>query len=138
MNQVRIFLLVEGLSFATASAIHAGKLVQGYQHPKARVAEAVIAGVLFVGWFLTWVRPSWLRAAGLYAQGFALAGTLVGLFTIAVGVGPRTLPDIVYHIGIVIVLLWGLRVAAASSTAARAAPQDSSGRRPHQPRRADR
>ena len=37
-------------------------------------------------------------------------GTLVGVFTIIVGVGPQTTPDVVYHIGIVAVLLWGLRV----------------------------
>jgi hypothetical protein len=138
MNKIRVFLLVEGLSFAVASSIHAGMLVQGYEHPRARIAEGVIATVLFVSLVLTWVRPSFLRAAGLYAQGFALLGTLVGLFTIAVGVGPRTAPDIAYHIAIVIVLLWGLRVAAASSTAAPAAPPGSSGRRPHQPRSAGR
>lgn len=111
MNKIRLFLLVEALGFATASMIHAGKLVQGYEHPKARIAEGVIATVLFVALVFTWARPSSLRTAGLYAQGFALLGTLVGLFTIAVGVGPRTVPDIVYHIAIVIVLLWGLSTA---------------------------
>ena len=49
---------------------------------------------------------------GLAAQGFALFGTLVGIFTIAIGVGPRTGPDIVYHIIIVIVLVSGLIVTA--------------------------
>jgi hypothetical protein len=134
MNKIRVFLLVEALSFATASMIHAGKLVQGYEHPRARIAEAVIATVLFVALVFTWIRPSSVRTAGLYAQGFALLGTLVGLFTIAVGVGPRTVPDIVYHVAIVIVLLWGLRVAAANSTAVPAAPPGSSRRRLHQPR----
>jgi hypothetical protein len=38
--------------------------------------------------------------------------TLVGLFTIAIGVGPRTIPDVAYHVGIVVVLIWGLSVAA--------------------------
>jgi hypothetical protein len=112
MNKIRLFLLVEAVSFATASIIHAGKLVHGYEHPRARIAEAVIALVLLGGWALTWIRPERLRAVGLAVQGFALLGTLVGVFTIAVGVGPRTLPDIVYHMGIVIVLVWGLRVAA--------------------------
>jgi hypothetical protein len=56
----------------------------------------------FVGAALTWVRPAWVRRVGLAAQGFALLGTLVGVFTIAIGVGPRTLPDVVYHIGIVV------------------------------------
>ncbi|MFN2556638.1 MAG: hypothetical protein ABR592_07155 [Nitriliruptorales bacterium] len=41
------------------------------------------------------------------AQGFALLGTLVGVFTIVVGVGPRTAPDIVYHFVILAVLMWG-------------------------------
>jgi hypothetical protein len=47
----------------------------------------------------------------LAAQGFALFWTLVGIVTIAVGIGPRTAPDIVYHIGIVGVLVWGLVAA---------------------------
>jgi hypothetical protein len=37
---------------------------------------------------------------------------LVGIFTIVIGVGPRTIPDIGYHIGIVLVLIWGLWAAA--------------------------
>jgi uncharacterized membrane protein YjjP (DUF1212 family) len=46
----------------------------------------------------------------LAAQGFAILGTLVGLFTIAIGIGPRTVPDLVFHAGIVVVLVWGLIV----------------------------
>ena len=71
----------------------------------------MIALVLVVGLASTWVRPGSTRGAGLAAQAFALLGTLVGLFTIAIGVGPRTAPDIVYHIGIVVVLAAGLVVA---------------------------
>ena len=42
----------------------------------------------------------------------ALAGTLVGAFTIAIGVGPRTIPDVIYHAFILIVLAAGLVVMA--------------------------
>ncbi|HEV7366172.1 MAG TPA: hypothetical protein VGN76_10040, partial [Gemmatimonadales bacterium] len=94
----------------------------------------LLLGVLFIALVLTWIRTTRLRSAGWYAQAFALAGTMIGLFTIVVGVGPRTVPDIVYHIAIVIVLLWGLRVSAASSAAAPAAPPGSSARPPHRPR----
>jgi len=87
-------------------------LVHGYEHLQARVAEGVIAVVLLAGSVASWIRPVWTRAAGIAAQGFALLGTLVGLFTIAVGVGPRTAPDVVYHLGIVAVLVWGLVTAA--------------------------
>ena len=41
----------------------------------------------------------------------ALLGTLVGVFTIAIGVGPRTLPDIAYHVAIIAVLVGGLILA---------------------------
>lgn len=106
-------LLVEAATFFVASLIHSGFLVTGYQHREARIAEGVIAIVLLSGAALTWMRPEWARRAGLTAQGFALLGTLVGIFTIIVGVGPRTVPDIIYHIAIVLVLAWGLVVAGA-------------------------
>jgi hypothetical protein len=112
MSRVRIFLVAEALAFSLASLIHSGGLIGGYEHPQARIAEGVIASVLLVALVLSWIQPALLRTVGLAAQGFALLGTLVGLFTIVVGVGPRTAPDIIYHIGIVLVLVWGLRVAA--------------------------
>lgn len=85
-------------------------MTDGYQHQKAGTAESVIALVLFVGLAVSWRRPTSTRRAGLAAQAFALLGTLVGIFTIAIGVGPRTAPDIAYHIGIVVVLVTGLVV----------------------------
>lgn len=68
--------------------------------------------VLLVGWASTWIRPIWTRRLGLAAQGFALLGALVGVFTIVVGVGPRTTPDVAYHIGILALLVWGLILTA--------------------------
>ncbi len=112
-STVRLLVLVEAAGFTAASLIHSGVLIAGYEHPSARTAEAVIAAVLYLCLAVTGVRPSWTRVASLIAQGFALFGTLVGLFTIAVGVGPRTIPDLVFHGGIVVVLVWGLIVAAS-------------------------
>jgi hypothetical protein len=109
---VRVFLLVETAAFAAAALAHSGVLVHGYQHQQARVAESVTALVLLAGLVLSWIRPAWTRQAGIVAQGFALLGTLVGLFTIALGVGPQTAPDVAYHLGILAVLVWGLVVAA--------------------------
>jgi hypothetical protein len=105
---IRLFLLFEAAAFGAAASIHRGVLVDGYQHHKAFVAESVIAAVLLAGLTVTWIAPKWTRVAGLGAQAFALLGTAVGLFTIAIGVGPRTAPDIVYHAVIVAVLVWGL------------------------------
>lgn len=109
---IRLFMLFEAATFVVAALVHSGVLIQDYQHAEASAAEGIIAIILLVGVALTWIRPAWTRQVGLTAQGLALLGTLIGVFTIAVGVGPRTVPDIAYHIGIVIVLIWGLIVAA--------------------------
>jgi len=111
MRATRVFLLCEAAAFAIASAIHSGMFITGYEHAKARIAEAMIAIVLLIGLVASLVRPEWTRRAGTLAQAFALLGTLVGLFTIAVGVGPRTVPDVVYHVAMVVVLIAGVRVA---------------------------
>ncbi|MGH9614842.1 MAG: hypothetical protein ACRD4P_17400 [Bryobacteraceae bacterium] len=113
---IRLFILFEGAAFITAALTHFGILMKGYQHQKAGTAESVIGIVLLCGLALTWIRPASTRGIGLAVQAFALFGTLVGIFTIVIGVGPRTAPDIAYHFVIVIVLICGL----AAATRARA------------------
>lgn len=108
---IRLFLFFEGVAFIAAALTHFGVLIHGYEHQKAGTAESVIGIILLIGFGLTWVRPRSIRGIGLGVQAFALLGTFVGIFTIAVGVGPRTAPDIVYHVVIVIVLVSGLIVA---------------------------
>jgi hypothetical protein len=110
-HSVRLFMIIEALAFLAASLIHGGLLIQGHEHREARIAETVIAVVLLVGLAATWIGPRWARRAGLAAQGFALLGTSVGIVTIVIGIGPRTVLDIVYHIAIVIVLVLGLVAA---------------------------
>jgi hypothetical protein len=117
---IRVFLLVEAAAFAAAALAHSGVLVNGYEHQQARVAESLTALVLLTGLALSWIRPAWTRPAGIAAQGFALLGTLVGLFTITVGVGPQTAPDVAYHLGILAVLVWGLVVATRAPAGASA------------------
>ena len=108
---IRLFVLIEAAAFITAASIHFGVLMGGYVHQKAGIAESVIALVLLAGLAWTWIRPPSVRAAGLAAQAFALLGTIVGIVAIVIGAGPRTIPDIVYHIAIVVVLAIGLLVA---------------------------
>jgi len=115
MQTIKRFLLLEAAAFAAAASVHFGLLFGGYEHTKAGIAESVIAAVLLIGLTVTWMAPERVRAAGMAAQAFALLGTLVGLFTIAIGVGPRTVPDLVYHVAIVAVLMWGLIVARRMS-----------------------
>ena len=116
-RSIRVFLLIEASSFAAAALVHFGVLTHGYEHQAAGTAETVIAFALLLGLALSWSPLASTRALGLAAQAFALFGTLIGLFTIAIGVGPRTLPDIAYHIAIVAVLVAGLIVAARAPVA---------------------
>src|SRR5919204_7043601 len=109
---IRLFLLLEAASFILAGLVHFGVLARGYEHGSAAIAESVIGAVLLVALALTRGLPAWTRTVGIAAQGFALLGTLIGAFTIAIGVGPRTVPDIVYHTAILLALAWGLIVAA--------------------------
>jgi hypothetical protein len=108
--RTRLLLLFEALCFGAASGTHFGLLVRGYEHQAAAIAESTIAAVLVVGLILTLALPVRTLAIALGAQGLALVGTLVGAFTIAVGIGPRTVPDLIFHVGILCVLAWGLVV----------------------------
>jgi len=111
---IRRFMLFEAATFVVAALIHFGVLAHGFEHQRAGIAESVIAAVLLTGFIWSVASRRSSRLIGLIAQGFALLGTLVGVFTIAIGVGPRTVPDVAYHAIIVIVLLSGLVVAARS------------------------
>jgi len=105
---VRWFLLLEAAAFFAASSVHSGILFGGYEHSKAATAESVIGALLAIALVVTVLAPRASRTVGLAAQAFALLGTAVGLFTIAIGVGPRTAPDLVFHVGIIAVLVVGL------------------------------
>jgi hypothetical protein len=109
MNRyARPYLVIALVLFAAAALVHAGVLVSGHEHPRARIAEGVIAVVLAIGLAVALTRPALARAAALAALGFALMGTLVGAFTIWIGIGPQTPADIVFHALLVIVLVSGL------------------------------
>jgi hypothetical protein len=115
---IRLFMLVEAAAFIVAALVHMGFFVSGYEHRQARMAESVIGGVLFGGLLLSLFMSDWTRNVGIVVQLVALLGTMIGIFTIIVGVGPRTVPDVVYHTAITLVLAVGIAVA-------RRAPPDS-------------
>jgi hypothetical protein len=108
---IRTFLLVQAATFLFAATFHFGVLVQGTADVRAGIPESVIASVLLAGLLATWIRPGAIRGIGLAAQGFGLAGTIVGAFTILIGIGPRTVPDLVIHAAMLAELVLGLIVA---------------------------
>ena len=111
LRRLRGFLLAEAGLLVAASLVHSGLMLQGHAHSQARIAEAVIAVVLLAAWALSFVWPMRTRQLALLAQAFALIGTLVGLSTIIIGIGPQSAPDKVFHFALLGLLLVGLRVA---------------------------
>ena len=125
---IRLFLLLEAAAFVAAASVHFSLVIAGYEHQKAGVAESVIAVVLILGLAVTSLGRTWTRRVGLAAQAFALVGTLIGVFTITIGVGPRTLPDVAYHFAIMVVLIWGLVVAVRARLTTRSPTHDPADR----------
>jgi hypothetical protein len=82
--------------------------MKGFEHSKAAIAESVIGFVLLAGLLATYVASRSVRRIGVVSQGFALLGVMIGLVTIAIGIGPRTVPDIVFHAALLALLGIGL------------------------------
>jgi hypothetical protein len=105
---LRRLLFVEAAAFATASVVHSGFLIGGFEDPPAMTAEGIIAAVLLVGGVAATVWPGRVRLVAGFTQGFALLGSLIGLYLAIRGAGPSTVPDLVFHVGIVATLVVGL------------------------------
>jgi hypothetical protein len=126
LSIIRVLLPLEAATFVTAAAIHFGAFLPGYDHTKAGIAESVIATVLLSGSVLAWNGPERALKAAVGTQGFAIFGVSVGLLTITIGVGPRTVLDVVYHVSIVVVLVAGLALASGELGRGRGARLTSS------------
>ncbi|MBY5409038.1 hypothetical protein HFO98_11270 [Rhizobium leguminosarum] len=107
-SAVAILLLIETSLYAIASLTHAGFILEGHEHRQAMIAEAVISAVLLLGLISLGLDRPWSLTAAIFAQSFALLGTLVGAFTIAVGVGPQTTLDYITHAVMILLLITGL------------------------------
>lgn len=122
LTAARGLLGVAAGSLLVASLIHSGALLDGYRHQPAAIAEAVIGTVMLACLAATWIPGPWPRRAALAGFTFGLLGTLVGMFTIVIGVGPQSVADVVYHLALLAALAGGLVVSL------RAAPTGLRGR----------
>jgi hypothetical protein len=105
---IRGFLLLQIVIVLSMVSIHFGLLIDGYGHRAAGTVESVIAVILVAGLLLTWTPPPWSRRAATAAQSIGILGVLVGLFTIALGIGPRTTLDLALNGALLLTLIAGL------------------------------
>ena len=110
----RGFLLVQIAIFLLLATIHFGLLIDGY-HAAAGTTELVITVLLVFGLLLTWRPLPWSRHAATAAQSFATLGVLVGLFTFALGIGPRTILDLTLNGILLLILIAGLALTKRSA-----------------------
>jgi peptidoglycan/LPS O-acetylase OafA/YrhL len=68
-----------------------------WEHGRAATAEGVIAAVLAFAGAAAWSSPRNKRPIARAALAFALLGSLVGAFTIAIGIGSQTPADLAVH-----------------------------------------
>ena len=106
---VRGFLLAEIAIILVIVSIHFGLLIDGYRHQNAGATELLLATVMVAGLLLTWT-PRWRRPAAITVQSFGTMGVMLGLFTIAVGIGPRTILDLSLNGILLLTLIAGLRM----------------------------
>lgn len=109
-DALRWIMAAAALSLVVVAALHAGLIIPGPSNDAA-MYETGVAGVLILGLALTFIGPAWARWGGLVATALALAGASIGLYVALRGLGPNTVPDIVYHVALIALLLVGIAVA---------------------------
>lgn len=105
---VRAFLLVEIAIFLVLASIHFDLLISGYRHRDAGATESLIAALMVAGLLLTWTPSPWNRRAAAGAQYVGTLGALVGLLTVALGIGHRTYLGLGLDGVLLLVLITGL------------------------------
>ena len=110
IGRVRVFLLLQIAIFLSMASIHFGLLTGGYRQRSAGTVELVIAAVLAAGLLLTWTPRPWSRRSATAVQSFGILGVLVGLSTIAIGIGPRTILDLALNAALLLTLIVGLAI----------------------------
>jgi uncharacterized protein YjeT (DUF2065 family) len=110
MTTVRRLMAIESISLLIAAALHAGLVIPG-PFDTAAIFETSIALVLLPGLAIATARPAWAGWAALATQAFALIGTAIGLVLVVRGVGPNSVPDVVYHVVLIALIAIGLGLA---------------------------
>ncbi len=107
------FLLAAGLHLGVPIPLGIGVLSEPRIIP-AVIVEGLCGVFLAVGAYALIARQPWARPAAIGAHVFAIAGVSLGIFALAVGAGPRTELNDIYHRVILVALVSGLALLAMS------------------------
>ena len=118
-----ILTIAEALVFLLWASLHLGVEVPlGFTRlAEPRIIPAFIVetlcglALIAAAWGLI-TRQSWAERGAFYAYLFAFAGVILGMTALAVGAGPRTLANDLYHIAMTVALIIGLLLLRRSGT----------------------
>ncbi len=106
---IGVLMVLEAITFLLAALLHLGiQFPLGFSEPQiipATIVEGLCGIFLAVGAYAVFVRKSWAWQGAVAAHVFAVAGVLLGITALALGAGPSTQVNTIYHRTILVVLV---------------------------------
>jgi hypothetical protein len=121
---ISVLMVAEAVTFLLAALLHLG-IPLGFSEPRilpAAIVEGLCGLLLAVSTYAVLVRTRWAWSAALAAHLVAVAGVLLGIIALALGAGPSTVANTIYHrviLGVLVVVLLGLATPAARAALGR-------------------
>ncbi len=113
---ISVLMVVEAVTFLLAALLHLGiQFPLGFSEPQiipATIVEGLCGIFLAMGAYALVAHKSWAWTAALAAHIFAVAGVLLGITALALGAGPSTEANTIYHRTILVVLVVVLALLA--------------------------
>lgn len=106
---ISVLIVGEAITFLLAALVHLGiELPLGFTEPQiipAAIVEGLCGLFLAVSAYTVFTHKSWAWVAATAAHVFAVAGVLLGITALALGAGPSTEANTIYHRIILVVLV---------------------------------
>jgi hypothetical protein len=121
---ITVLMVGEAVTFLLAALVHLG-IPLGLSEPRiipAAIVEGLCGLFLAVSTHAVFARARLAWGVALAAHLVAVAGVLLGIASLALGAGPSTVPNTIYHrviLGVLIVVLLGLSTPAARTALGR-------------------
>jgi fluoride ion exporter CrcB/FEX len=121
---ISVLMGAEAVTFLLAALLHLG-IPLGLSEPRilpAAIVEGLCGLLLAVSTYAVVARTTWAWGAALATHLVAVAGVLLGITALALGAGPSTVANTIYHrviLGVLIAVLLLLATPAARTALGR-------------------
>lgn len=120
---IGLLVVLEGVALLVGAIVHLGvEIPLGFvvlEEPRiipATIVEGLCGFALLGSAYAVFARKSWAWQATVAAQAIALGGVLLGIAALAVGAGPNTASNALFHRVMVVALVGGLLLLWMPST----------------------